>query len=511
MFWYLPDHRFGGVVIVRFGGEYHLFTTKQRRETTPSSRAICHHVSRDLINWQELPDAITGGEPGAFDAFALYDLHVTSQAGRYYLFYTGLDRPHGRSQIQATGIALSDDLIHWQRYEGDPVITADPRWYEQQVPDEATYQEKDRGRMWFRDPWVMQDPVSGQWTMAVGARTAGGNPDLRGCIAWATSPDLLHWTPQPPLYAPERFHTLECPVLLSHGKRWYLITLTHHGWGTPFITTDPDNFSGGFYAVSESGIGGPYRQPHDEVLVGGSYLRASGERGPRAMVIRTFDDPSGNVFASYHLRTEVAPEDEVTHANDRVLRDQGVVMPLVKPVRFGDDPEMYLTCNPVVDTLSRSLPLPVPQPATRDWQYANAEWRGKDFREPSVHVLGDAPRDIVCSANVEFIAGLRAGLAVRCGEAVDRGWTIFLDRNRGCVEFGLLGGQCLDRRKWSPANRAELKVVLDGPSIEIYCDDRLMLHQVRYREAEGKVGLIVDQAEARFQALTLREFVQASV
>jgi len=34
---------------------------------------------------------------------------------------------------------------------------------------------------------------------------------------------------------------------------------------------------------------------------------------------------------------------------------------------------------------------------------------------------------------------------------------------------------------------------------------------VRYREADGKVGLLVDQAEARFQAFALREFVQASV
>lgn len=511
MFWYIKNHSFGGIVVVRFGREYHLFTTKQRGVEAISERAIAHHVSTDMINWQELPDAITGGEPGAFDAYALYDLHVTSHAGRYYLFYTGLDRPHGRGQIQATGIAISDDLIHWQRYEGNPVITADPRWYEQQVPDEATYQEKDRGRMWFRDPWVMRDPVSGQWTMAVGARTAGGHPDRRGCVAWATSPDLLHWTPQPPLYAPRRFHTLECPVLLPHGERWYLITLSHHGWGTPFITTDPDNYSGDFYAVSESGVGGPYRQPRDEVLVGGSYLRCTGERGPRAMVIRTFDDPCGNVFASYHLRTELALEDEVTHSADEVLREYAKVLPLVKPVHFGQDPEMWLAYNPVVDTLTRPLSVPATQPPAPGWQYADGEWCGKDFLQPSVQVLSDAPRDIVCSVNVEFITGLRAGLVVRSNEAADKGWTVILDRNRGCVELGLLGGQCIDRRKWRPVDQVELKVVLNGPSIEIYCDDRLMLHQVRYREAEGKVGLVVDRGEARFGGYAVREFIRASV
>ena len=62
---------------------------------------------------------------------------------------------------------------------------------------------------------------------------------------------------------------------------------------------------------------------------------------------------------------------------------------------------------------------------------------------------------------------------------------------------------------WTAASglrSAELKVMARGPSIEIYLDGRLMMHQARYREADCGIGLLVDRADAAFEGVNLRTF-----
>ena len=45
------------------------------------------------------------------------------------------------------------------------------------------------------------------------------------------------------------------------------------------------------------------------------------------------------------------------------------------------------------------------------------------------------------------------------------------------------------------------KVALRGPSLEVYVDNQLMLHQIRYKEKRGQLGLLIEKAEARFQTV----------
>lgn len=504
MFWHTPGSTgLHGVTITRINDEYHLFTTKG---DDIARRTVQHSVSRDLLRWQSLPDALGVGRPGDFDGHTLYDLHVFAHAGTCYLFYTGLDIPMGPGQRQAVGLATSTDLIHWKRHANTPVLEGSPHYYEPFVPDHATYQEKDRRRQWFRDPWVYRDPVTGKFGMAIGARAAGEHPDVNGCFAWAESDDLIHWTPQPPLFCPRRFHTVECPVIFEQDGRTYLIWLTHPEWGTPLVTTDPWQRAGDLYAFSDQGLHGPWRTPQDEILIGGAYdLPGKKVRRMRAMVARTITHPGPQNYVSYHLNAAPAPGDTADGSPWLAMAKAGTVMPLLKPLRTRPDGDIELGCNPVMDTLldPHDTPDGVPAP---DWTRADAAWRGKNFSASSVQLLDATMQDGLFAAQIRLNRGLRAGLILRARDPKGPGLRVLLDQNLGCIEFGLLDTpEPIDRRRWQPRGGwIDLRILAHGPSLEIYCDNKLMLSQIRYRETAGRIGLCIDQAEADFRALDLR-------
>ena len=46
--------------------------------------------------------------------------------------------------------------------------------------------------------------------------------------------------------------------------------------------------------------------------------------------------------------------------------------------------------------------------------------------------------------------------------------------------------------------KLELKVIAMGESVEVYADDRLLIHNVRYREERGRIGHVVERGEAVF-------------
>lgn len=515
MFWHTPNEGgLHGVQISRFAGQFHLFTTHAPRGTF--DRTVLHAVSDDGVRWTRRSDFLGVGEKGAFDGWTLYDLQAIEHDGTYCLFYTGIDRPHGKDggkgQRQAIGLVTSTDLVTWRRHSTQPVLEGSADYYEQFVPDEASYQAKDRGRQWFRDPWVYPlsglAGVGGKFGMAVGARAAGVHPDVNGCFAWAFSDDLIHWRPQPPLYCPRRFHTMECPVVFDLAGRTYLIWLTHPEWGTPLLTTDPWQSAGVFYAFSDDGVHGPYKTPEDEILVGGAYTNAAnGRRRGRGAVARTVVGLDDKPLVSYHLMTAPDPSDDISGASPQwaEFANAGSVIPLLKPLRARPDGDLELGLS---DAMSACLDTPITpgaMPAER-WRIDDGTWVGKHFSAQSVQWLDAGMGDGALTARIAITRGLRAGLLLRAAGDGQTGQRIVLDRNLGCIEWGVLDADApLDRRRWLPRGGwTELSVIAHGPSIEIYCDGKLMLHQVRYREVAGRVGLVVDNAEARFANVQLR-------
>lgn len=81
-----------------------------------------HAVSEDLLHWEYLPLALAPSEEyddyrkgGCFSGSAIV------HEGKLFLMYTGVTN-RGSGNIQTQCIAYSEDGIHFEKYEGNPVI-----------------------------------------------------------------------------------------------------------------------------------------------------------------------------------------------------------------------------------------------------------------------------------------------------------------------------------------------------------------------------------------------------
>ncbi len=57
-------------------------------------------------------------------------------------------------------------------------------------------------------------------------RTSGRDPERRGCVGSATSPDLRSWSMEPPIFAPNLFSDMLAPRIFGDGGRYVLFYAT---------------------------------------------------------------------------------------------------------------------------------------------------------------------------------------------------------------------------------------------------------------------------------------------
>ena len=159
--------------LVFFDGEYHLFFQYNPTAMVPGHIGWGHAVSRDLLHWQELPEALPehDGEM-EFTGSVVVDKTNSSglcQGGKPCLIaiYTG-HSGDGGTRLEAQNIAASNDRGRtWTRYTGNPVLNL-------HLPE-------------FRDPDVSWNDLTKSWVMAVAM------PNEHQ-VSLYSSPDLKHWT-----------------------------------------------------------------------------------------------------------------------------------------------------------------------------------------------------------------------------------------------------------------------------------------------------------------------------
>jgi beta-fructofuranosidase len=249
--------------------DYHIFYLQASRALANADLrhwnvSIGHAVSRDLRQWQILPDALHPSdpsvEPEAFDTHTTWTGSIIRHGSLWYMFYTGGKRSEN-GLIQRVGLATSYDLMTWDKHPNNPLIEANPRWYEKlnfnQWRDES-----------WRDPFVFRLD-DGVYHALICARANDGPADGRGVIAHAQSANLLDWEVLPPVMTPGDFSQMEVPQILEIGGRYYLLFCTSRAdfsaarrsrIGQPAVT-------GTHYLVADQPLG-PYHYLTDEFLAG---------------------------------------------------------------------------------------------------------------------------------------------------------------------------------------------------------------------------------------------------
>jgi beta-fructofuranosidase len=191
------------------GDDHHLFylqapNTLEHHGLRHHRATVGHASTVDYEEWTLLPDALAPTPGPGWDDLAIWTGSVVQgQSGSWHLFYTAISRAENGG-VQRIGRADSEDLVSWRRHGGQPLVRADPRWYE--TADLGSWREEA-----WRDPWVFRDPGGDGWHMLITARVRQGPRLSRGVIGHARSADLTEWEVQPPLTQAAGFGQMEVP------------------------------------------------------------------------------------------------------------------------------------------------------------------------------------------------------------------------------------------------------------------------------------------------------------
>ncbi|MCD9020638.1 hypothetical protein K7P76_02305 [Cohnella sp. NL03-T5] len=182
-------------VLKKVGGKYwmvyHAYP-EEGYEAGPAEMGLAWSEDENLMNWHRLKNPVFSwkqGEP--WERGGLYKAALIAHGGLYYMFYNAKDLTEGKWYEQ-TGVAMSKDMLHWTRYEGNPVIRNRAGWQSHCVAD----------------PFVAFD--HGQWVLFY-----FGYDGVNAQEGLAVSDDLLEWYP------------IERPIL-EHGEKGELDEMHAH-------------------------------------------------------------------------------------------------------------------------------------------------------------------------------------------------------------------------------------------------------------------------------------------
>ncbi len=194
-----------------YKGWHHLFYQFNPYGSTWGHMHWGHARSRDLVNWEHLPIAlwpsVEKGEEHVFSGAAML-----GEDGRPRLFYTSIGK---RDPEQWMAIPADDELLTWEKYPGNPVLTLKVHG-DRKVED-------------WRDPFLFRE--AGKVYMVCGGNWNGRRRGGSGAVQLyeAAKPDLTSWKYRGPVfeYRDEDVINVECPNLFKLGAKWVLLMSPH--------------------------------------------------------------------------------------------------------------------------------------------------------------------------------------------------------------------------------------------------------------------------------------------
>jgi len=469
----------GDIDVIAHEGRIHLFHL-----TLPNHDLVAHAVSEDGLSWTPCPHAIATGDPGDCDDDNIWTMHVVPQppdGEGFRMFYTGLSRRE-YGQVQRIAVADSPDLMTWTKYEGNPVLESRRPYYNDD--------RKRVGFISFRDPFVFIE--NGVWHMLVAGREREGQRFFSGCVAHATSSDGLRWQLQPPLYAPRQYEDMEVPSLLKIDGRYYLFFHEFCRPGSPYRMADS--------------LDGPWRVPGREYVLSNHNA------------VYRFCEWQGRTLLYHWYRGEA----------DWPSRGEGACRALMPPkeVEVAADGELVLRSFSGWSQFHRGDARTVDARAFLDdtngvgspWSEADGALCGKaEGRATAVaEVRFD---DFILEAEVRFERGRSFGIYFRGDGAFDQGSLVEFDFMKGRIELHRLTffDSALNRFKRSQPTEIQtmacpleagstvrVRIVACAETIEVAVNDVVLLCAASWIRREGRLGLTLTDAAARFAPLRIQ-------
>lgn len=218
--------------LVYFDGYYHMFYQHAPHHEIPWQEPFIwgHARTKDFLTWEELPLALVGDHP--YDEAGCWSGTALVKDDTLYLFYASINTLDDDKMLQTVSVAYSKDGIHFEKYEGNPVI---PHY-----PPEGCHD--------FRDPAVAC--IDGKYYLVI----ATGNRELNvGRLLLYTSEDLFHWELSDILCEWEHAKCAECPSFMQMGEKCLLTTSVLYEDGNHFFSLMLGDFKDGHFTPTITG------------------------------------------------------------------------------------------------------------------------------------------------------------------------------------------------------------------------------------------------------------------
>jgi beta-fructofuranosidase len=425
-----------------------------------------HIASRNLVTWEEWPEALHWGAEGEADVQGCWTGSVIEREGTFHIFYTGWE-----GAIQRICHATSADLAHWTKDARNPILAADPRWFE---PAD------------WRDPFCFWNEEAGEYQMLITARLNDGPPSRRGCLALAASPDLETWEARGPWWSPTMCHTHECPDLFRLGEKWRLI-YSQYGEYPRTEQRVADSLAGPWLAPDVDDFDGPRNYA----------AKTLGERPARR-------SPSGGEGGRRLLFGWIATRKD---ENDAGPYEWGGHMSLPMELYPGPDGGLLVRCPEELARIAAEGTALALQPRLGEWESKGGKLSGRCADGFAYAFAPDAPPDLALQATIAPRAQT-CGLLLRCAENLDACYMVRLEPRRQRLTFDRLprlrdtGSIEAERpMRIKPGKPIALRVFLEGSTVQVFAGDTTALSARAYDFKHGGLGVFVACGEATFESL----------
>ena len=120
------DDLYSGNPLIKVDGKYWIFYHSYPEagyETGPAKIGAAWCEDESLLDWHFLPEPLyLPGEADAWDGGGLYKCCVVRLGGKWHMYYNAKDQ----DGVEQTGLAVSDDLLHWARCPENPLVRVEP-------------------------------------------------------------------------------------------------------------------------------------------------------------------------------------------------------------------------------------------------------------------------------------------------------------------------------------------------------------------------------------------------